>query len=166
MDNGTKHTHPCPDPSLMTRTPNPSTQLIKKWSNVNFNIYSVIRFLSIRVGFHLVAFVTVEKLGDTFSLVSFIAISWRSVASFHLSTLVGVACVSSAPRTALALARLIFTYKSSLSVSILASSRGRVPDTNVTLMLEKCTAPGDFLSLLPEGSSFTHFGLKILIPTN
>lgn len=33
------------------------------WSNVNFNIYSIIRILSLSVGFHLVAFVTVEKLG-------------------------------------------------------------------------------------------------------
>lgn len=57
MDNGTKHTQSNPNETFSYS----STQLIKKRSNVNFNIYSVIRFLSLRVGFHLVAFVTVEK---------------------------------------------------------------------------------------------------------
>lgn len=69
-------------------------EYVRTWSNVNFNILRIIRFLSIRVGFHLVAFVTVEKLGDTFSLSSFIN-KMRSAAFFHSP----VNCLACLPAT-------------------------------------------------------------------
>lgn len=71
---------PCPWPTLL------SYPLIAwtTWSNVNFNINSIIRILSLSVGFHLVAFVTVEKLGYTFSLSSFI-VTWGQPVSTRQS---------------------------------------------------------------------------------